>query len=111
MFKLKAQTRLKALVIGDESPANWKQGDIDVTFTPVCKVVREIIGKDVHGIRAANDQHWVWVYVETVHAKDLPKLDHALRAAKIPGNPRFDSVTMAAVPSYKGLLVIKIKLY
>ena len=110
-MKLNAATRLKAYDFGDSPPKSWKQGDVDVTFTPFCRVVRLHLGHEVQGIGASKDQQWLWVYVDQVKSKDLPDIDKALKRANIPGSPRFSSINLANSSSYQGLLVLKYRIY
>lgn len=85
---------------------------MDVTFTPFCKVVRQVLPtSDVHGIKASREQQWLWVYVSEIKALDITKVDKALKKAKIPGNPWFSSISMATSSDYKGLFVLKFRIY
>ena len=110
-LKLQAAARLKAHDFGDTPPKTWTQGDVDLTFAPFCKVVRAHLGHEVQGIAGSKDQQWLWVYLDQVKSKDIPIVDKALKAAQIPGSPRFNSINLANHSSYQGLFVIKYRIY
>lgn len=110
-MKIKAHARLTARDYGDVPPSTWMPGDVDVTFTPFCQVVRKVLGSEVAGISGSKQQEWLWVYVDSVKAKSIPLLDKELKRASIPGSPRFNSITIAQAASYKGMLVLKYRIY
>ena len=107
---LRAALRLRALAYGDIAPKTWKQGDIDVTFTPFCKAVRAEF-KDVVAIVASKDQNYIVVYTTKISVNEIEKAGLKLKAAQIPGNPRFRDISMSAHSDYRGTLAVRFNIY
>ena len=103
--------KLRAFDLGDQPPKSWRQGDVDVTFTPFAKAARAVFTTDVEAVRAAEDQTMLMVYISKVTNTQLTKLAKLLSAADIPGRPRFTQCELVQTGPRKGLLVLKYKIY
>lgn len=103
--------KLRAFDLGDQPPKSWRQGDVDVTFTPFAKAARAVFSTDVEAVRGAENQTINMVYTSKVTNTNLQKLAQKLKALDIPGRPRFVQCEMVESGPRKGLLVLKYKIY